>query len=62
MSLLKDMVYACTELEFKKYYNNLVSRSPCVKQLIDGSEMEHWCNSLFKGERYGNMYYNVVES
>ena len=62
VSLLKDMAYACTELEFNKHYDDLVSRSLHVKYWIDGSEMEHWCNALFEDECYENMYSNVTKS
>lgn len=56
------MAYACTEEEYKIYYDDLSTRSQRIKKWIDSSEMEHWCNALFPGERYGNMYSNVAES
>ena len=62
MHLFNSLAYACTAHDFQKYYDELTSMSERIKDWIHKSEMHHWCNHVFEGERYGNMYSNPAES
>ena len=49
--------------EFDDTVNELQATSPeAYHWLIYKSDMAHWSNYLFRGQRWGEMYSNVAES
>ncbi|XP_039129100.1 uncharacterized protein LOC120265294 [Dioscorea cayenensis subsp. rotundata] len=62
-SILSRIAFSCAEKEFDDVVADLLNTSADAHQwLMQKSDLAHWANYMFKGERWGEMYSNVVES
>ncbi|XP_039117893.1 uncharacterized protein LOC120253679 [Dioscorea cayenensis subsp. rotundata] len=62
-SLIVKVAYAYTSAEYEDAVHALSLASiQAHNWLFNKSDMGHWCNYLFKGPRWGEMYSNVAES
>ncbi|KAJ0962191.1 hypothetical protein J5N97_030019 [Dioscorea zingiberensis] len=62
-ALFTRIAYACTSKEFDDAVKDLLATSAQAHRwLIQKSDVAHWSNYLFKGQRWGEMYPNVAES
>ncbi|XP_039145515.1 uncharacterized protein LOC120282728 [Dioscorea cayenensis subsp. rotundata] len=61
--LVVKIAYACTSSEYDATVGALSAASTQAHNwLFQKSDMMHWCNYLFRGQRWGEMYSNVAES
>lgn len=62
-SLIMKIAYACTSFEYDEAVRSLLATSGQAHHwMFQKSDMSHWCNYLFRGQRWGEMYSNVAES
>ncbi|XP_039131790.1 uncharacterized protein LOC120268452 [Dioscorea cayenensis subsp. rotundata] len=62
-SILSRIAFSCAEKEFDDAVVDLLNTSADAHQwLMQKSDLTHWANYMFKGDRWGEMYSNVVES
>ncbi|XP_039114974.1 uncharacterized protein LOC120250246 [Dioscorea cayenensis subsp. rotundata] len=62
-SILSRIAFSCAEKEFDDIVADLLNTSVDAHQwLVQKSDLAHWANYMFKGERWGEMYSNVAES
>ena len=62
-SICFRIAWASTAKDFDDTVNELQAISPEAHHwLINKSDMAHWSNYLFGGDRWGEMYSNVAES
>ncbi|XP_039126995.1 uncharacterized protein LOC120263173 [Dioscorea cayenensis subsp. rotundata] len=62
-SVIVKIAYAYTSKEFDDAVRELVTISTDTHDwLLHKSDIDHWCNYLFKGMRWCEMYSNVAES
>lgn len=47
---------------FWHHYRSLKEEFISGYEWVEQNEPNHWCNALFKGEQFGEMYSNIVES
>ncbi|XP_039138747.1 uncharacterized protein LOC120276076 [Dioscorea cayenensis subsp. rotundata] len=62
-SILSRIAFSCAEKEFDDAVADLLNTSADAYQwLMQKSDLAHWANYMFKGDRWGEMYSNVAES
>lgn len=62
-SIFARITYAYTEKEYDDAVNDLRATSVDAHLwLLQKSDVAHWSNYMFKGERWGEIYSNVAES
>ncbi|XP_039138740.1 uncharacterized protein LOC120276066 [Dioscorea cayenensis subsp. rotundata] len=62
-SILSRIAFSCAEKEFDDDVANLLNTSTDAHQwLMQKSDLAHWANYMFKGDRWVEMYSNVAES
>ncbi|XP_039133259.1 uncharacterized protein LOC120270312 [Dioscorea cayenensis subsp. rotundata] len=62
-SILLRIAFSYAEKEFDDVVADLLNTSADAHQwLMQKSDLAHWANYMFKGERWGKMYSNVTES
>ena len=62
-SICFRIAWASTSKEFDDTVSELQATSEeAYRWLVEKSDMSHWCNYLFQGDRWGEMYSNVAES
>ncbi|XP_039119936.1 uncharacterized protein LOC120256291 [Dioscorea cayenensis subsp. rotundata] len=61
--LVVKIAYACTSSKYDATVGAFSAISTQAHNwLFQKSDMMHWCNYLFRGQRWGEMYSNVAES
>ncbi|MQM19210.1 hypothetical protein Taro_052209, partial [Colocasia esculenta] len=59
---LNKVAFALNESEYVAALSKMERKSPEAKDWILRNDVEHWANTQFLGERYGQMYSNLAES